>query len=279
MPIFLPLLLAAQVSPEVAAVQDRARREAAEKRAPQAQAARLPVPPAISARFQACVDAAADDADKGLQVAGQWLVTGGGFYARQCQGFALARTGRWTAAQVAFEQAANAADIARDPAAGRLWAQVGNAALAGGDYAKARSSFDAAIARGLANGIDKGEAYLDRARAAVALGDMTAARADLDKAVEQVPADPLAWLLSATLARRTGNLGLAEKHIAEAVRLSPDDAAVALEEGNIAVLGGKDEAAKTAWSRAVKLAADSNAGKAAAANLGELAKAPAPPRP
>lgn len=291
--MILSLLLAAQIGgqvganavpPEVRAVQDRARREAAEKRGGEGTAAAdgavaaqtadgpLPIPPAYAAKFKQCIDAVNADANKGLEFAAEWVVTGGSFYARQCQGYGLARSSRWVAAEVAFAQAANLAEITKDKDAARLWAQAGNAALAGKDFAKARSDFDAAIAHGLPNGVHKGEAYLDRARAHVGLRDMPAARADLNRAIEQVPADPLAWLLSATLARQTDELALAEKHIAEAARLAPDDAAVALEEGNIAVMARKDEAAKAAWGRAVKLGGDGEAGKAAAANLAELAK-------
>src|SRR3546814_11948544 len=67
------------------------------------------------------------------------------------------------------------------------------------------------------------------------------------------------------------NLPVAQEHIAQAVALSPDDASVALEEGNIAVLSGMDDVAKLAWERAVKVAPDSPAGKAATASLAQLA--------
>jgi hypothetical protein len=45
---------------------------------------------------------------------------------------------------------------------------------------------------------------------------------------------------------------------------------VALEEGNIAMLTGHEDIARAAWQRAVKLAADSAAGKAAADDLSRL---------
>src|SRR3546814_5880141 len=115
--------------------------------------------------------------------------------------------------------------------------------------------------------MEKGEVHLDRARALVALNDGGGARASLDIALEQVPQDPLAWLLSATLARRSGEMKLAQAHIARAVQLSPDDASVALEEGNIAILTAHEDIARSAWQRAVKLAADEPAGRAAADNL------------
>jgi Flp pilus assembly protein TadD len=73
-------------------------------------------------------------------------------------------------------------------------------------------------------------------------------------------------------------LKLAQVHIARAVQLSPDDASVALEEGNIAVLTDHADIARSAWQRAVKLAPQSAAGKAAADNLTRLSAATPPPR-
>ena len=67
---------------------------------------------------------------------------------------------------------------------------------------------------------------------------------------------------------------LAQAQIARAVQLSPDDASVALEEGNIAILTDHEDVARSAWQRAVKLAADAPAGKAAADNLSRLTPKP-----
>src|SRR3546814_5476597 len=75
--------------------------------------------------------------------------------------------------------------------------------------------FNAALARGIPDGLEKGEIYLDRARALVAMDKLAEARPDIDKALSEVPKDPLAWLLSATLARRMDNLPVAQEHIAD----------------------------------------------------------------
>lgn len=299
--LLAPVQLAQAYSPETEAVMNRSHARAAERRAagkervtgqpaPSGQEAGYPLllSPEVAAKFQACLDAGIDDTEAGVRFAEAWRIDGGSYHARECQAFAYARAERWPAALVAFEQAADEAErsgAAQD--SGRLWAQAGNAALAGGDAAKARTDFDAALARGLPDGLAKGEVYLDRARALVALGQPALARSDLDQALTFAPKDPLAWLLSATLARRMDNLPLARQHVAQAVKLSPDDASVALEEGNVAVLSGDDDVARDAWQRAEKLAPDSVAGKAAADNLGRLATpgvpsapapAPAPPQ-
>jgi tetratricopeptide (TPR) repeat protein len=284
MPFFLPLLLQAY-DPEIEAVMNRSRKQKQEERAAAAAAAtaptaanapareddRIPVPAKFAAPFQACLDRAIESPDAGIAFAQKWRIEGGSFYARHCMGFAYARAERWAPAIVAYEQAAEEAERGNDMAQGaRLWAQAGNAALASGDAAKARTDFDAALARGLPDGLEKGEVHLDRARALVALGDMEAARDSLDVALAQAPKDPLGWLLSATLARRSGEMSLAQAHIARAVQLSPDDASVALEEGNVAILTDHEDVARSAWQRAVRLAPDSPAAKAAADNLTRL---------
>lgn len=283
MPFLLPLLLLAPQAydPEIEAVMNRKRKEKAEAAASASAAAlparavasdgRIPVPDKYAAKFQACLDQAIEAPDKAVVFAQQWRIDGGSFYARNCMGFAYARAERWAPAIVSFEQGADEAERNGEMVqSGRLWAQAGNAALAGGDAAKARDDFDAALVRGLPDGVEKGEVHLDRARALVALNDAKGARDSLDIALEQVPQDPLVWLLSATLARRSGELKLAQAHVARAVQLAPDDASVALEEGNIAILTDQEDVARSAWQRAVKLAAQSPAGKAAADNLSRL---------
>ena len=290
MPFFLPLLLLTPQAydPEIEAVMNRPKKERPVPVAPPAPPSgqgsastdgRIPVPEKFAKPFQECLDQASDSPDQGVAFAQKWRMEGGSFYARHCMGFAYARAERWAPAIVAFEQAADEAERGGEMAqSARLWAQAGNAALASGDPAKARADFDAALARGLPDGIEKGETHLDRARALVALGDAKAARESLDTALAQAPQDPLAWLLSATLARRSGEMKLAQAHIARAVQLSPDDASVALEEGNIAILTDHADIARSAWQRAVKLAPAAPAGKAAADNLTRLPAATPQPR-
>lgn len=221
-------------------------------------------------RFADCVALTEKDAAKALEVAGTWQVEGGGVLAKQCAGLAYASLRRWLPAATAFQQAAEEAERNRDARAARLWVQAGNAALAAGDMVKAGQFLDAALSANELKGAEAGEAHLDRARARVSLNDPAAARADLDMAIKLVPEDPLAWLLSATLARRSGDLPRARIDIVEAVKRAHDDAAVALEAGNIAVLSGSDDAARTAWEAAIKASPDSPAGKAAADALKRL---------
>ena len=226
-----------------------------------------PAPSPVDDNYGRCVAAIAEDAVAAERKAEAWRTAGGGWQARQCLGLALAAQARFVAAAEAFTEAARGAETARSDRAAGLWAQAGNAWLAAAEPAKARTALDAALASGTLAGLDRGEALLDRARALVAAGETTQARADLDAALKVAGDDPLAWLLSATLARRGGDLPRAKADIAEALKRSADDASVQLEAGNIAAAGGDAAAAQTAWREAARLAPDAPAGKAAAAAL------------
>ncbi|WP_296540187.1 tetratricopeptide repeat protein [Rhizorhabdus sp.] len=238
-----------------------------------AAAVAAPAPPAPptqaehAARGQRCAALAKRTPDKAMEEARAWASSGGGIAARQCLGLAQAALEQWPAAAATFEGAAKDAQIAQDPVAVILWMQAGNAALAGGESARAGLAFDRTLALpGLSKEM-KGEVHLDRARAAVDTGDLPAARDDLAQATKLVPSDPLGWLLRANLARRMKDLPLAFSAIRQAAQLSPDDASIAYEAGNIAAAAGNMADARAAWTKAATSAPDSNAGKAAALAL------------
>jgi uncharacterized protein HemY len=223
-------------------------------------AAQLPLPlfpapdPEVQKRLAQCLSLAGNDPEAAEAQAAKWRLEGGSYFARQCLGVAYANQERWDAAATAFEDAAREAETAKDAHASDLWAQAGNAWLAAGNSARSHADLNAAIAAGTLTGQPLGEAYLDRARALVAEGSLEDARSDLDHATANAPADPLAWLLSATLARRMRDMPRAEQDIDEALRRSPDDASVQLEAGNIAALRRDEPGARAAWSRAIDLA-------------------------
>jgi len=238
--------------------------------APAVSAAPSAAPSAAEQRFDECVALIESDPTRAIATADAWRIAGGSVAARHCLALAYVAQGRYVPAAVAFEQAAREAETTRDARAANLWVQAGNARLAAKQADLARAAFDAALAHGTLDGERLGEAHLDRARARVALGDNPAARIDLDAALKLAPADPLAWLLSATLARRMNDLPRAQADIAEAAKRAPDDASVALEAGNIAILSGAPEAAKVAWQGAVNNQPESDAGKSAKAALAAL---------
>jgi tetratricopeptide (TPR) repeat protein len=222
-----------------------------------------PAAPQEPPRFTECMDLATGDPAAGQTEAVKWRMEGGGMLAQQCLGVSYANQGRWASSAAAFEEAARAAELARDARGPNYWVQAANAWLSAGEPAKARGAIDAALATGMLTGLALGEAHLDRARILVALGDAEGARGDLDRALLHAANDPLAWLLSATLSRRTNDLARGAKEIAEALRRSPDDASVQLEAGNIAAASGDEANARTHWGRAIELAPGSPVAEAA----------------
>ncbi len=242
---------------------------------PGPRASGFTAPLADEARFDACMDTATDDPKTGIVAANEWLIAGGGYFARHCLGFAYSKEGRWSAAADAFVDAARDAELARDKRAANLWTQAGNAMLATGDADKALTYFDAALAQGVAQGLLLGELHLDRARALVVAGQTDAAEIALAEAHKLAPEDPLAWLLSATLARRLGKLERAQADIDIAARLAPRDPEVALEAGNIAASAGKYDVARRNWTQAIEIRPEGPIARTARGHLSELDRAEA----
>jgi tetratricopeptide (TPR) repeat protein len=243
-------------------------------------AAQSAPPPTASAgdaaRFQSCTALVKSQPENGVASANDWLLKGGGLLARQCLGLGYTALQRWAPAAAAFEQAAREAETKKDARAADFWVQSGNAWLAAGDGAKARSALDAALATTSLTPELRGEVHFDRARAAVQLGDPAAARLDVDQGLKLVPADPFGWYLSSALALREGNAARAKEDIAKALSLAPNDADLLLQAGNVAGAAGDEEAARTFYTQAVGSAPGSPAARAAEAALAANA-APKPP--
>jgi tetratricopeptide (TPR) repeat protein len=231
-----------------------------------AQAAPAPVP-ADPQRYRACAAVAEADGAKGVAAADAWAKEGGGFLADRCKGLALATGGQWAQAAAIFEFAAQGAQSARHSVAYPAWAQAGNAWLAAGQPTRAKAALDNAIDPGFLRDLQLGQAHIDRARAFVGMGELPSARTDLDIAVREAPEDPLGWLLSATLARRMGDLERARDDIVEAAERDADNPAVQLEVGNIAAGLGEDVGARGAWARVIELAPESPQAASAKAAL------------
>lgn len=220
----------------------------------------------VSPRFERCAALADTDPEKAVVEANKWRIDGGGIEARQCLGLAYITLNKFDEAAATFTGAAESAVSDRPDKVARLWAQAGNAQLLAGNAAAAKAALDKAIALG-GDPLTLGEAHLDRARAVVATGDQQAARADLDAAIRLVPADPMAWLLSATLARRLGDLPRARTDIAEALKRDPDAGDILIEAGNIAIMSGDLTGARAFWSDVVTRSPGTPQARAAAQAL------------
>lgn len=223
--------------------------------------------PADRDRYQACIAQTRTDPAKAVETANSWRAAGGGLPARHCLAMAYLAQERFAPAAVTLEQAARAAEAERDPAAPDLWGQAGNAALLAGDTAKAHEYLSSALAGAGSDAGRRGQLLIDRARADVELARLGDARADLDQALKLVPQEPIAWLLSASLARRQGEIARAAADIGQAAKLAPNDPDVLLEQGNVAGAQGDTEAARSFWQAVVKAAPSSPAGQLAAKAL------------
>jgi tetratricopeptide (TPR) repeat protein len=223
---------------------------------------------------QGCAQLARSQPEKAVEAAGAWRIAGGGLAARHCLGLAYSALERWAPAAEAFAAAAAEAETAKDARRGEFWVLAGNAWLAAGDAAKARTALDSALVSGIGSAELRGEAHLDRARALVALGAIPAARTDIDLALKLVPGDPFAWVLSSALAIKEEKIGRAQADIAKASELAPDDPDVLLQSGNVAGVSGEIERARTLFAKAARAAPETPAGRAAAAALAANAGEP-----
>ena len=203
-----------------------------------------------SDRNTRCVALARSDPAAARAEAARWK---GGAAALACAGLADTSDKKWADAAARFDEAAHAADMTHDPRAATYRAQAGNAWLAANAPEKARADLDLALEAGVLKGLPLGEAHLDRARTLVAANELEAARDDLDRALVTASDDPLAWLLSATLARRMGDPRRARTDIDQALRRAADDASVELEAGNIAATAGDEAGAREAWAQAARI--------------------------
>ncbi len=223
-----------------------------------------------SKRYDGCVRALEADARKVEDFATQWQALGGGLPARHCLALAQLKLGKNAAAASTLAAAALAAETAKSPFAADFWGQAGNAAMLAGDMKGAIAHFDAGLKAAGGPAPDATASLLiDRARARVEMAELAAARVDLDRALKLDDNDAEAWLLSAALARREKRIDRARADIARAATLSPTDADIAFEQGNIEAADGKPEAARGYWQRAVDTAPAEQAGKFAAKALAD----------
>lgn len=201
--------------------------------------------------------------------------------ANHCLGIAASELGLWSDARTAFVAAREEtpADEARTRA--RFAALAGNAALAGGDSEGALTllSQAEADAQTAADATLSSLAAIDRARALVTLGRGEEALGALETATTLAPARAEGWLLKATLLRRLDRLEDAQIAIETAAQRNPADPEIGLEAGVIAVLGGRDAAARQSWQSVIALgpgpAADTAAGYLA--QLGDAGETVPPP--
>ena len=199
----------------------------------------------------------------------------------ECKALALSALERWSEAEAAFLFARDAVPANERGRRAMLGASAGISAEAGGNRARGLELLDAAHAEAL-NGADPvlaGKIALDRGGMLYALGRKPEAATALAEARAALPDNSDAWLISARFSRREGKLADAQTQIETAARLLPVDPDIGLEAGVIAVLSGRDEAARRSWQSVIAAAPDSPQAATARGYLAQLAIAPAQPAP
>lgn len=202
--------------------------------------------------------------------------------ANHCLGTAASALGLWDDARAAFLAARAETPAAEPRARARFAMMAGNAAMAGGDAAGALAMLEEAEseARSAAAPLLEALAAIDRSRALVSLSRNDEALAALESATTLAPESAEAWLLKATLLRRLERLDAAQGAIEEAARRTPGAAGfgpeIGLEAGVIAVLAGREEAARESWQSVIDLAPESPAAATAKDYLAQLGPASAP---
>ncbi len=222
-------------------------------------------------RARDCQKLTQTDPASAIVNASEWRQANGGFRADACLAEAYAAQGRFAEASGIFKTAAQATAKAGNKSAAQYWAQAGNAAIAAGQSVEAISYLKEALNSPSLNKPARANILIDRARAYVASDQPENAKADLTEARRIAPDNALSWLLSATLARRSGALSDAQNYIATAAGLSPVDAAIALEAGNIAAAAGALEIAAEQWQQTIRIAPQSPQADSAAKLLAALA--------
>lgn len=237
--------------------------------------ANLPPAPVARDRLGTCLEAVKADPMTGLAVAKAWVADaqGGGESGRanECLATAQVRSNQFSESLPAFGRAIAAVPAGQEGRHAALYALGAQAALAVGDSHKALAWLDTALLpSSVLDAEARANALCDRARALVALGRPADARTALAEAHRDAPDNGEAWLLSATLARREKDLATAQHDIEQAAQFAPKDAAVGLEAGVIAVLSGRDEAARKSWQSVLASAPDSPEASTARGYLAQL---------
>ena len=230
-------------------------------------------------RLTACIAKAARDPQAALVDARNWASegrdAGQNVRANQCLGLILSNAGDFDGALAAFAQGVAGIPKPQEVAAVPLMVMAGNAALAGGKPEDALGWFDRALAvKDYTDNAALGALQADRSRALVALGRLAEAGGALDEVHRLAPEDAEGWLLSATLARRNNDLPRAQRDIEIAAKYAPRDPRIGLEAGVIAILDGREEAARKSWDSVLAADPDGDAGKVAKGYLEQLGPVP-----
>ncbi|PLK27130.1 tetratricopeptide repeat protein [Novosphingobium sp. TH158] len=235
-------------------------------------------PPARKPAVETCFLLAQSDPAEALVAANDALAGKSGkdlADAQLCKAFALAGLERWGEAEAGFLAARDQLEENDHAARAELDAGAGIAAEGQLEFARAVEHFARAFDHAVKSADMPlvGRVARDRANSLFKLGRKAEALASLNEARNRLPADPVTWTISARAARIEKRLDEAQAFIQTAARLDPRDPAIGLEAGVIAMLSGREQAARRSWQSVVATAPDSPEARQAKAYLDQIGPA------
>ncbi len=234
-----------------------------------------PAPAAPLSRLDQCLAMARTAPLDALEEAEAWLqLVKGATVAdpAQCKALALSALERWGDAEEVFVFGRDALPVNEKRRRAELGAGAAIAAEEAGALDRALAHFDAARTDATASGNAAlaGRIARDRGNPLFKLGRTAEAATSLAEARAALPSDAATWLISARLSRKQNQLAEAQRQIERAASLDPRDPEIGVEAGLIAVLGGRDEAARKSWRSVLTMAPGSDAAKRAQGYLDQL---------
>lgn len=231
-------------------------------------------------RYGRCIKTAERAPDRGINMALEWQLSGGGVPARHCEALGLFYAGEFSEAAGRLETIAEDMRIGRDmPIRGserttatasmlaNTYRQAANAWLQGSELVRAEAAIAQAMALVPLNTSLELSIREDRAYIAAAEGDYQLAYDDLDHVyrANRQRSDLLLFIASA--ARALENYEQADTALAQFMEKHPDNSSAYLELGNLRDAQGNREAARKAWLKVLALNGTGPDAEAARANL------------
>lgn len=219
-----------------------------------------------AARYEACLDLAAQAPADAIAEAEAWEIEDGGNLARYCAAHGYLAAGSFDEAGERFADLASELAAVDPPSGAPLYLEAAEAWL----LADAPWRADEAAGQGLAIAPDSVALRRVRAFARAAIGDHAGARDELTLALDTAPGEPELLLLRAAAHRYIGDFDRALSDAEQALSARPDDPDILLERGNIHRLRGNTEAARSDWQRVLDVASGTVPAAAAEINLRRL---------
>ena len=215
--------------------------------------------------YEVCLMTAKNEPEKGFEMAGKWLALGGGPPARHCEAIALVGMKEYTEAATRLEALAQVND--EESVRAGVLSQAGQAWLLQGDLTRALEAQSKALEAMPVRNRQHAYIHVDRATTYADAGKYPEAVLDLDAslAIDPTNADALAFRASAR--RHLNEIDVALVDAEQAVALDPHNISGLLERGIIYRLKKRNDDARKDWLRIIQIAPDSEAGKAARANI------------